>query len=89
MLIYGPRINVESVLDDLLDDIQVNGDMCPDSVPPNCTPEEMSEMLDEFLKDISLKNELQLLSEEEMNELLAELESMAKLLYENLHSSNA
>lgn len=85
MLIYGPRLEVEDLIDRIMDDVQVSGDLMPtpDLIPEDvaqCSPEDMSNMLDDFLKDIQLKSELQLLTSEEMEELLTELEELARLL---------
>ncbi len=55
----------------------------PDPIPEDvaqCSPEDMANMLDGFLEDIQLKSELQLLTSEEMDELLKELEELARLL---------
>ncbi|AAR98107.1 ORF012 hypothetical protein [Orf virus] len=85
MLIYGPRLEVEDLIDRMMDDVQVSGDLMPtpDPVPEDvaqCSPEDMANMLDGFLEDIQLKSELQLLTSEEMEELLRELEELARLL---------
>ncbi|WZD65231.1 hypothetical protein [Pseudocowpox virus] len=85
MLIYGPRLEVEELIDRMLDEVQVNGDLIPTPNPTpeeveQCSPEEMSEMLDHFLDSIQMKSELQLLNQEEMEELLKELEDLANLL---------
>ncbi len=85
MLIYGPRLEVEELIDRMMDDVQVNGDLMPtpDPIPEEvaqCSPEDMSNMLDQFLENIQLKSELQLLTSEEMEELLSELEELARLL---------
>ncbi|WIF29974.1 hypothetical protein [Orf virus] len=85
MLIYGPRLEVEDLIDRMMDDVQVSGDLMPtpDPIPEEveqCSPEDMSNMLDKFLEDIQLKSELQLLTSEEMEELLRELEELARLL---------
>ncbi|WZD65104.1 hypothetical protein [Pseudocowpox virus] len=86
MLIYGPRLDVESLIDRMLDGVQVNGDLMPTPEPPtpeqveHCSPEEMSEMLDNFLDSLQMQAELQLLSQEEMEELMKELEELARLL---------
>lgn len=55
----------------------------PDPIPEEveqCSPEDMANMLDGFLEDIQIKSELQLLTSEEMEELLRELEELARLL---------
>ncbi len=55
----------------------------PDPTPEEveqCSPEDMSNMLEDFLENIQLKSELQLLTSEEMEELLKELEELARLL---------
>ncbi|AAR98237.1 ORF012 hypothetical protein [Orf virus] len=85
MLIYGPRLEVNDLIDRMMDDVQVNGDLMPspDPIPEEvaqCSPEDMSIMLDQFLENIQLKSELQLLTSEEMDELLTELEELARLL---------
>ncbi|QJX15432.1 hypothetical protein 01orf_00005 [Orf virus] len=85
MLIYGPRLEVEDLIDRMMDDVQVSGDLMPtpDPVPEDvaqCSPEDMANMLDGFLEDIQIKSELQLLTSEEMEELLRELEELARLL---------
>ncbi|ADC53912.1 hypothetical protein [Pseudocowpox virus] len=86
MLIYGPRLDVESLIDRMLEGVQVNGDLMPTPEPPTpeeveqCSPEEMSEMLDKFLDDLQMKSELQLLNQEEMEELMKELGDLARLL---------
>ncbi|AHZ33708.1 hypothetical protein [Orf virus] len=85
MLIYGPRLEVEDLIDRIMDDVPVSGDLMPtpDPIPEDvaqCSPEDMSNMLDDFLEDIQLKSELQLLTSEEMEELLRELEELARLL---------
>ncbi|ABA00528.1 hypothetical protein [Orf virus] len=85
MLIYGPRLEVEDLIDRMMDDVQVSGDLMPtpDPVPEDvaqCSPEDMANMLDGFLEDIQIKSELQLLTSEEMEELLSELEELARLL---------
>ncbi|WIF30370.1 hypothetical protein [Orf virus] len=85
MLIYGPRLEVEELIDRMMDDVPVNGDLMPtpDPVPEEvaqCSPEDMANMLDGFLEDIQLKSELQLLTSDEMEELLRELEELARLL---------
>ncbi|WGH07612.1 hypothetical protein [Orf virus] len=85
MLIYGPRLDVKDLIDRMMDDVQVNGDLMPspDPIPEEvaqCSPEDMSNMLDDFLEDIQLKSELQLLTADEMEELLTELEELARLL---------
>ncbi|AYN60958.1 hypothetical protein [Orf virus] len=85
MLIYGPRLEVEELIDRMMDDVQVSGDLMPtpDPIPEEvaqCSPEDMANMLDGFLEDIQLKSELQLLTSDEMEELLRELEELARLL---------
>ncbi len=55
----------------------------PDPIPEEvaqCSPENMSNMLDNFLENIQLKSELQLLTSEKMDELLTELEKLSRLL---------
>ncbi len=85
MLIYGPRLEVEDLIDRMMDDVQVSGDLMPTPDPTpeeveQCSPEDMSNMLEDFLENIQLKSELQLLTSEEMEELLKELEELARLL---------
>ncbi|WZD64841.1 hypothetical protein [Orf virus] len=85
MLIYGPRLEVEDLIDRMMEDVRVNGDLMPspDPIPEEvaqCSPEDMSNMLDDFLENIQLKSELQLLTSEEMDELLTELEELSRLL---------
>ncbi|WZD65749.1 hypothetical protein [Bovine papular stomatitis virus] len=85
MLIYGPRVNFDNIVDQLLDDMQIDGDIFPEV--PNCTPEDMAEALDRFLEDINYKNECCLLSQEEMDELLVEIEDMVKVLSDGMKQS--
>ncbi|WZD65620.1 hypothetical protein [Bovine papular stomatitis virus] len=85
MLIYGPRLSVDNVLDQLLDDMEVNGDVFPEV--PDCTPEDVTEALDRFLEDINYKNECCLLSQEEMDELLLEIADMVKVLSDGMKQS--
>ncbi|WGD01183.1 hypothetical protein ORFV000017 [Orf virus] len=85
MLIYGPRLEVEDLIDRMMEDVRVNGDLMPspDPIPEEvaqCSPEDMSNILDDFLENIQLKSELQLLTSEEMDELLTELEELSRLL---------
>ncbi|WOC29264.1 hypothetical protein [Equine parapoxvirus] len=79
MLIYTPRVDVEEVLDGLMEDVVVHGDMVP-----ACSPEDMSEVLDEFLSEVQLDAELFLLTDEEMKELLRELEDIARMLRDGM-----
>ncbi|AKC03181.1 hypothetical protein BVTX09c5_012 [Bovine papular stomatitis virus] len=85
MLIYRPRVNFDNIVDQLLDDMHIDGDIFPEV--PNCTPEDMVEALDRFLEDINYKNECCLLSQEEMDELLLEIEDMIKVLSDGMKQS--
>lgn len=85
MLIYGPRLSAEEVLDQLLDDVEISGDVFPNV--PDCTPEDVAEALDSFLDDINYKNECCLLSQEEMEELLVEIADMMKVLSDGMKQS--
>ncbi|AAR98369.1 ORF012 hypothetical protein [Bovine papular stomatitis virus] len=85
MRVHGARRNLDEVIDQLLDDMQIDGDIFPEV--PDCTPEDMVDALDNFLEDINYKNECCLLSQEEMDELLVEIEDMMKLLSDGMKQS--